>query len=69
MDGLGENLTVLQDHILRIDIDTAAAAGAVQNRRADRAVSELHRAVRIRRDLDRPAARLMWPRSSPSYSS
>ena len=59
LDGLGQDLTVLQDHKLRIDIDTAAAACAVQNRRADRAIGELHRAVGGRGDLDRPAARLV----------
>ena len=58
MDGLSEDLTVLQHHVLGIDIDTAATASAVQNRRTDRAVGKLHRAVRVRRDLDRAAARL-----------
>ena len=59
LNGLSQDLAVLQDHELRIDIDTAAAAGAVENRRTDLAIGELHRAAGVRRDLDRPAARLI----------
>ena len=37
-DGMRQNLAVLQDHKLRVDIDTASAAGAVQDRSTDRTV-------------------------------
>ena len=55
-DGICQDLTVLQDHILRIDIHAAAAAGAVMHRCADHAVGELHCTIGIRRDFDHPTA-------------
>ena len=58
-NGVRQNLTVLQDHKLRIDVHASAAACAVEHRGADRAIGELHGAVGVRRDLDRPAARLI----------
>ena len=56
---LGQDLTILHQDVLRIDVHAAAAACAIEDRSADRAVGEFDRAARGRRDLDRAAARVV----------
>ena len=55
-DGIRQDLTVLQEDKLRIDVHAPAATRAINHRRTDLAVSQLHRAVGVRCDLDRPSA-------------
>ena len=57
-DGIGQDLTVLQDDKLRINIDTPTATRAVKNRGANDAVRKLHRAGGRCRNLDGSATRL-----------
>ena len=56
---LGEDLTVQEQDELRINIHAAAAARAVEDRRADGAISEFDGAAGVGRDFDRAATRLV----------